>query len=298
MRILSIATALAILLAATASHAQEQTWVIESLSSQKDFVYDLTTSSATGTNGVIIKYGGAVLVADQVAINQKTGEALADGHVRIQRDDQVWVGEHIRYNFMTRMMQAEEFRSGKPPVFASGEGLSGDLTGRTYHATNAVITTDDISEPAIKIRAQRIKMVPGKYIEAYHALLVLDGVPVFYLPYYRRNLGEHANNFNFTPGYRSRYGAFLLGRYDWYLNDELDGRMRLDYRLKRGVGLGPDINYHLGPWGDGTFRYYFLHDDDPQNNANGVYVPENRQRVDFSYLANPATNLSVRSPVR
>ena len=298
MRNLGIVTALSLLLAVSTAHAQEQAWVIESLSPTNDFVYDLTSGTATGTNGVIIKYGGAVMVADQVTVNQKTGSALADGHVRIQRDDQVWVGEHISYNFMTRMMEAEEFRSGKPPVFVASRGLSGDLNGQTYTATNAVITTDNFSEPAIKIRARRIKMVPGKYIEARDALLLLDDVPVFYLPYYRRNLGEHASNFNFTPGYRSRYGAFLLTRYNWYFNDEFDANLRLDYRTKRGVGVGPDFNYHLGPWGDGSLRYYYLHDDKPDYNANGVNVPHNRQRVEFSYLANPATNLSVRSQVR
>jgi lipopolysaccharide assembly outer membrane protein LptD (OstA) len=298
MRNLSIVTALVMLLTVAAGRAQEQAWVIESLSPQNDFIYDLNTSSASGTNGVIIKYGGAILTADQVTVSQKTGEALADGHVRIQRDDQVWVGEHISYNFKTRMMETAEFRSGKPPVFVSGHGLSGDLNGQTYTATNAIITTDDFSEPAIKIRARRIKMVPGKYIEARDALLMLDGVPVFYLPYYRRNLGEHANNFNFSPGYRSRFGPFLLTRYDWYFNEQLDGRLHLDYRVKRGVGVGPDVNYHLGPWGDGSFRYYYLHDDKPGNNANGVNVPANRQRINFSYLANPATNLTIRSQVR
>ena len=50
-----------------------------------------------------------------------TGEVVADGAVRIQRDEQIWVGEHIRYNFKTRQMEAEQFRTGKPPVFAAGQ---------------------------------------------------------------------------------------------------------------------------------------------------------------------------------
>jgi len=44
-----------------------------------------------------------------------------------------------------------------------------------------------------------------------------EGVPVFYFPYYKRNLGPHANNLNFLPGYRSAYGPYLLTTYTWYL---------------------------------------------------------------------------------
>ena len=118
-------------------------------------------------------------------------------------------------------------------------------------------------------------------------------MPVFYFPYYTRNLGVHANNFNFTPGYRSLYGPFILGTYTWYWGDDLDGALHLDYRQKRGVGLGPDVNYRFGPWGYGTLKYYYTHDDDSNVDGLGVPIPEDRQRVWFSYQANPATNLYV-----
>lgn len=298
MKKLSFLTGVFLLLTVIVGRAQELAWVIESLSPQNEFIYDLQTGTATGTNGVIIKYDGAVMTADQITVNQKTGDAQARGNVRIQRDEQVWIGDHIQYNFKTRLMSTEEFRTGKPPVFASGRGLTGNFKDSTYTATNAVITSDDFSEPAMKIRARRIKMVPGKYIEARDALVIVGDVPVFYLPYYRRNLGEHANNFNFQPGYRSRFGPYLLSRYDWYWNEKLDGAFRLDYRLKRGIGAGTDLNYDLGQWGAGTLKYYYLRDDKPSNNANGVDVPANRQRINFTYLAQPATNLSVRSQVR
>ncbi len=53
---------------------------------------------------------------------------MADGHVRIESGDQIWVGEHIRYNFKTHQMRSEEFRTGKPPVFAAGRELEGNIT--------------------------------------------------------------------------------------------------------------------------------------------------------------------------
>ena len=266
---------------------------------------DMAGDTATGTNGVCVKYGETVLMADSASVNTKTGEAVADGNVRIEEGGLIWTGEHIRYNFITHQMQSEQFRTGKPPVFAQGRQLQGDTTNKTYTARHAFVTTDDVSDPAIRVRASRVKIVPGKYIEMWNAVLFMDGVPTFYFPYYRRNLGEHVNNFNFLPGYRSAYGPFLLNTYTWYLNDAADGKIHLDYREKRGVGAGPDLNLHLGQWGEAEFKYYYLHDQKPTTSTNGTPwidgIPENRQRIYFGYQATNltvvATNLNVKALV-
>jgi LPS-assembly protein len=273
---------------------QEPGWEIRALSDE-GYVERLPDGVLIGTHGVQIKYGGAVLTAEKVTL-QPSGEALGEGHVRIQREEQVWVSEKVRYNFHTHAIEAEEFRTGKPPVFAAGQGLHADVTNGVYIATNAFITPEDIAQPLIKIRAKYIKIVPGEKIVAYHATLYVGDVPVFYFPYYSHNLGPAANNFNFIPGYRSSFGPFLLGRYDWYLNEQLDGTIHLDYRERRGPGAGPDINYHLGSWGDGTFKYYYTHDQDPNaGGLPGVSLPENRQRVYFSYQGMPQTNFEVKA---
>jgi LPS-assembly protein len=254
------------------------------------------------TNGVV-KYGGAVLTADSASVNLQTGEAVADGNVRIEEGDEIWLGEHITYNFKTHQMRSEQFRTGKAPVFAQGEQLQGDTSNKVYNARHAFITTDDVSDPAIRIRASHIKIVPGQYIEAWNAVLFLDGVPLFYSPYYRRALGAHANNLNFLAGYRSAYGPFLLNTYSFYLDDTADGKIHLDYRERRGVGAGPDLNLHLGQWGEATFSYYYIHDHDPNESissnsfSNLGTIPENRQRFYFAYQATPSTNLNVKALV-
>ena len=254
-----------------------------------------------GTNGICVKYGEAVLMADSASVNTKTGEVLADGNVRIEEGGLIWTGEHIRYNFKTHQMQSEEFRMGKPPVFAQGRQLQGDTTNKTYHARHAFVTTDDVSDPAIYVRSSHIKIIPGKYVEMWNAVLFMDGVPAFYFPYYRRNLGEHVNNFNFLPGYRSAYGPFLQSTYTWYLNDAVDGKFHLDYREERGAGGGPDLNLHLGQWGEAEIKYYYLHDQRPTTSTIGTPwtngIPQNRQRVYFGYQATPATNLNVKALV-
>ncbi len=278
----------------------ETEWSIESLSKKagSEPTYDYASGILIASNGVLVRYGGVVLTADTVGLHLATGEAIADGDVRIQQGDQLWAGQHINYNFKTHQIEAKQFRTGTPPVFAAGAGLFGDMTNRVYVSTNAVITTDDVANPAIKVRARKIVIIPGKRITAYHAVLYVAEVPVFYFPYYARDLGTNANNFNFTPGYRSLYGPFLLGNYTWFYNEQLNGMFHLDYRGNRGPGVGPDFNYNLGRWGVGTLKYYYTHDQQPNIDELGVPIPENRQRVWFSYLANPETNLFLKALVR
>ena len=67
------------------------------------------------------------------------------------------------------------------------------MTNRVYIATNGVITTDDVAEPAVKVRAKYLKIIPGERVEARHATLYVAGVPVFYFPYYSRKLGPRSN---------------------------------------------------------------------------------------------------------
>ena len=270
---------------------------MEPLTDQGWVEIDLQTGLGHGTNGVLVRYGSAFLTADEASVNPKSGEVIADGQVRIQSEEHIWVGEHIRYNFNTRQMEAEQFRTGKAPVFAEGEGLHGDITNGVYIATNGVITTDDVAKPAIKVRAKYLKIIPGDKVVAHHATLYVDGVPVFYFPYYSRSLDQRANHFNFVPGYRGSFGPFLLNSYTFFLNEQLDGTAHVDYRERRGMGVGPDLYYHLGRWGDGTFRYYYLYDKDPAAGDDPA-APNNRQRVYLAYQADPATNLNVKALVR
>jgi LPS-assembly protein len=274
-------------------------WEVYSPWGEGAVVYDFEKQLATATNGVVIKYQNTVLTADTVSWNERSGEAIADGDVRVQRGGETWVSQHLIYNFYTHQLQAGQFRMGQPPAYAGGQGLRGELTNRVYVATNAVVTSDDVANPSVKIRASYIRVEPGRRIVAHNAVVYVMDVPVFYFPYYSRRLGPRANTFNFVPGYRSSFGPFLLADYTWFLNDELDGKLHLDYRERRGVGTGPDLNFHLGRWGDGTLRYYYLHDIDPNvDAAAGASIPQNRERVYFAYQANPLTNFNVKAMVR
>jgi LPS-assembly protein len=151
------------------------------------------------------------------------------------------------------------------------------------------------------VRAGKIKIIPGKSVEMWNAVVFVGPVPVFYWPYFERNLGARPNNFTLTPGYRSRYGAYFLNTYSWFLDDTANGKIHVDYRERRGVGAGPDVNLHLGRWGEFSLKYYYVNDE-RANTSTNVFpqygtMPENRQRFRFAWQATPATNLNLKALV-
>lgn len=274
------------------------TWDIKSLTGAGEFEYDLETGVVTATNGVIVTYGDAQLIANRLSLNQRTGNVVAEGMVNLQRGDQLWQGERLEYNFITKQMKAEEFKVGQAPYYAGGFGLNADRTNAVYSSYFSYITTDDLAEPFYRIRAKTLVIIPDDSFQATDATVYIGKVPVMYWPRYRRTLKRHPNNWVLVPGYRSLYGPYLLSSYNWYLNEKLSGAVNLDYRQKRGVGAGPDFTYDAGKWGEGMFRYYYLRDDESSTNTLTQAVSEDRQRFHFTHRATLRTNLTATVVVR
>ena len=267
---------------------------------------------ASHPSGVQATYRNATLTAKRLSINSETQQTQAEGDVRLQRSDSLWVGERLSYNFETGELQGEYFKVGDAPFFASGSNLTGskldedeekpasaDLTERVYTASNGMITTDDIENPVYRIKAKTLIVFPGKRIAAYGATAYVGKMPVFYWPYYRRDYAErHPNNIELTPGYRSLFGPFLLGAYNWQASTNLSGSVNLDYRQKRGFGGGPDVNYNMGRFGKGAAKFYMTRDDDPGTNNLALPIESRRHRLHFTHRAQLRPGMTARGVVR
>ncbi len=269
---------------------QEEAIIIKAIDPQGVVDYDLNTGVATAEKGVKVIYRDSMLTAKRVLIDEQRGIISAQGDVNIVTGSQIWRAEKVDWNYKEQKIEAENARGGTPPFFFKGSFVEADLSNRVYTVSNVFVTTDDYSKPLQKIRTKYLKIVPEEYLESYNTYLYAGDVPVFYFPYYRRGLGKHLNYFTHTPGYRGKYGAFLLNSYNWYLNDNIDGAFHVDYRSRRGVGLGSDVNLHLGKFGETTMEYYYLNDNDPDEDIDGSRLPSDRQRFNFTHKAMLSTN--------
>ena len=271
--------------------------IVES-EAEHSLVFDPAAGTVAYTNGVTVRYGDAVLTAKRMRLNFETKDVQAEGQVRLQQGEEVWYGERIEYNFASRKLLATEFEAAQPPFFIKGSALSGDQTNNVYVLVDGIVTTDDYEKPGYQIRTKSLTIAPGEYIEFEDAVLYLKDTPVFWFPKWRRSLKRHPNHWVFVPGYRSKYGAYLLSSYEWYWNERLSGAVHVDERTKRGIGAGPDVSYRLPGFGDGDVKYYYTHDERPGKDQRGPENDQDRQRAWFTHQGTLRTNLTLKSAVR
>lgn len=298
----SLLVASLLLCADAARAAEDARWNLQTLTKEGRVSF-AQNGLAQGSGGVLVNYRSAEgkeseLTASRIELNKVTGDIKAEGAVFLRGDGHVWRGEQLEYNFKTKVMKAAEFRTGLGPFFFGGLALETDKVSNHHTATNAFFTTDNIDDPGYRIRCRKMTIIPGKSFEAEEATLFLGNVPVMYWPKYSRSLETHGNYWVVTPGYRSLYGPYVLGTYHHAFTTNFSTDLHLDYRQKRGIGVGPDFNYDAGRWGQGEFKVYYTHDDAAGTNGTGRVLDNDRHRISFSHRVELRTNLTVKAVVR
>lgn len=211
-----------------------------------------------GTGNVTISSGADILKADYISLNTETYDAHARGSVFMQREGRVYQGEEARYNFKTRQGDFLDFEITDPPFFITSEDTE-RVSENEFYLRQARITTCGPDSPEFYARAREAYVIRGDRMRAKHVVFYYWGVPIFYAPWVTKHIGERDTNIDIVPGYRSRYGAFLLTAYGYSLSDAVRGRTRVDYRAKRGFGFGQEF-YWLDPvtnrWQGDVAAYY------------------------------------------
>jgi len=286
---------------ACAAEPQER-WSLETLSKDGRVTFG-QGGLAQGSGGVHVRYWSkdgkeAELTAGKIQLNQASGDIKAEGAVFLRGEGHLWRGEQLEYNFKTRVMKAAEFRTGSGPFFVGGLSLETDKNSNHHTATDAFFTTDDLADPGYRIRCRKLTLIPGKSLETEDATLLIGSVPVMYWPKYSRSLETHGDYWVVTPGYRSLYGPYVLGTYHRAFTTNFSADLHLDYRQKRGLGVGPDFNYDAGRWGQGEFKFYYAHDDTAGAGPTGRPLDSDRHRISFSHRVEIRTNLTVKAVIR
>ncbi len=280
-----------------ASDAAE-TVQIEPLTAQGELEQSFADGITYFRHGVVVRYKQMELVANQVAISEKTGDIIADGNVRLKNEGRLWTGEHLEYNYKTRVVSAENFRAGFAPFYAGGFKLEGQPDSKEATARDTFLTTDDIKKPVLRVQAKKFEIKNGNSVEAKNATVYVGDTPVMILPRYKRSMEKHDAYWVVTPGYRSRFGPYLLTSYHFPVVTNVVGGVKLDLYQRRGVGLGPDFFWNDPQWGKGNLQYYWIKDQHPGTDPFNEPIESDRHRISFSHQVTLRTNLTAKIVVR
>jgi len=241
--------------------------------------------TAIADNNVQIHYNGIAIYADHAEYNPDTRDVLLLGNVRIYSGADLFSGQRVFYNMETKQTRALEFDGSHYPLKFSSLSAKGFGT-RQFTLSDSSITTSDSSMPDWHVQAKTIRLYTNDRVVLLNSTLYVGKVPVFWLPYVYSSLTHQG--FQFSPGYDSNWGAYLLSSYTFPIGtgDSFLATFRDDYRTLHGYAVGFDANLKFGKndRNVGQFISYYANDTNPGKFYQGIPAPlagSSRYRVGF-----------------
>jgi LPS-assembly protein len=260
------------------------------ISTPRDQPVEITSSGqtnyenglATARDNVAIHIGDTDIYADFAQYNSRTHEVLVEGHVRIYRDVNMYVGERAIYNIDTKQIKSGEMQTAYFPYFVTGTNVS-SLSENAYLVQNGNFTTHDSPTPDFYLRARTVRVYENDHVVFQNVTFYVRNVPIFWWPYVYQSLND-AFSFSISPAYLSSWGPSILTQVTFPITENIKGRLRLDYRGRRGVAVGFDSNIEYGKdknsWAN--LKTYYLQDQNPLLNQTDLrrgLVSTGRYRV-------------------
>lgn len=224
--------------------------------------YDAVRNLIVADGAVRVTKGLDSVEADYAEVDTVRETVYAKGNLCVRYQGSEWRGAETHFNFRTGLGDFGAFSLRKEPFTVIAEESHREDAHR-MSLSGVILTTCEPDNPEYSVRASWASLEDESIIRAKHVRFQLGPVPFFYFPYIKANI-HWFDNFEFTPGYSSTHGAFLLTAYRHRFNDTWTSRTHLDIRTKRGVGLGEDILWD-DPGGayEGIARAYWINDRKP-----------------------------------
>lgn len=244
--------------------------------------YDVITNVWQG-EFITITRGDLRITADKGRVDMDKQEAYADGNVHLTQEGRVIVCDSLFYEFATGKAHFVNFRSYTKPFYIAG-ATAEKLAEGEFRIQDGWLSTCDYDEPHWRFRAKSIEIRGNKTLVADRVTLNLGQRTIARRQRYTRDLADDRPTWSVVPGYRRKFGPFLLATRSWKLGEKIDGDLHLDYRLWRGPAAGLDFDYDAGALGKGLFESYYARDRRAEN-LLGDPIDEDRYRLHWRHRA-------------
>ena len=247
---------------------------------------EATNNTFIAEGGVTGRFENAMIRADKIYGNSKTGALHAEGNILFKRDAVEWQGNELNYNFLIQEGQFGPSSLYFEPAFLSVDHVERVSTNE-YLLRGAAFTTCPEDAPHIHAVAKEARLVDNKYIKAKGVTFYVGSVPVMYVPYWHHTLG--ASIFTFKVGYGSEWGAYALTKATLPITENVNYVADLNLYSDRGVGMGQGISWNY-PRATGEFSAFYLNDENPYARFNSPValsqISDDRYRYKLEHLQN------------
>src|SRR5436190_3861162 len=242
---------------------------------------------ATARDNVAIHIGNTDIYADYAQYNPSTHDVELRGHVRIYRDTSLYIAENGIYNTETKKIRALNARTEAQPYFLTGKHVT-SISDNGYLINDGTFTTHDSPKADFHLHARTIRVYENDRVIFQYVTAYVGKVPIFWWPYLYQSLNE-AFSFTVSPAYLSSWGPSLLTQVTFPITEDIRGRLRLDYRQRRGVAVGFDSTIDYFNDSQARIKTYYLQDQNPLLNETAIPrkdVPTGRYRLSLADTTN------------
>jgi len=201
----------------------------------------------------------------------------------------LYVADEGVYNIDTKQIRTSKVRTEYHPYFLSGQEVN-ERSANVYHVEDASFTTDDSPRPDFHLHTRTVRVYENDHVVFQNVTFYIGKVPVFWWPYLYQSLND-AFSFSIAPADLSSWGPSLLTQVTFPITDDIKGRLRLDYRGRRGAAIGfdSDIDYGKDKSSNLKLKTYYADDQNPDINPTAAKRPvldPNRYRVTIQDTTN------------
>jgi LPS-assembly protein len=237
---------------------------------------------ATARDNVAIHIGDTDIYGDYARYDSHTHEVFVEGHVRIYRDVHIYIAERGVYNIDTKQIRTSNTRTEYYPYYLSGENVT-QTANNVYRVEDTTFTTHDSPSPDFHLRAQTVRVYENDHVVFQNVTFYVGRIPIFWWPYMYQSLND-AFSFSIAPADLSSWGPSLLTQVTFPIYDDIKGRVRLDYRGRRGpaIGFDSDVDYGKDKSSNLKLKTYYADDQNPEINPTALPrhdVPTDRYRL-------------------
>ena len=237
---------------------------------------------ATARDNVAIHIGDTDIYGDYARYDSHTHEVSVEGHVRIYRDVHIYIADRGVYNIDTKQIRTSNARTEYYPYFLSSRNVT-ETSANVFRVEDSTFTTHDSPSPDFHLRARTVRVYENDHVVFQNVTFYVGRVPVFWWPYMYQSLTD-AFSFSIAPADLSSWGPSLLTQVTFPIGENIEGRVRLDYRGRRGpaIGFEADSDYGKDKSSNVKLKTYYLDDQNPDINPTALPrhdVPTDRYRV-------------------
>ncbi len=219
------------------------------LFSADEVQYDQDLGLTVATGHVELDQRDNILLADAVTYNQRTDTVTASGHVALLQPtgdimfaDFVELHDEMRDGFIKDIRLLLSDRSRLAGNTARRVGGVRTTIRRAVYSPCELCQDDPTRPPVWQIKAEEVVHDKDLQIVEYHdATMEIDGIPVFYAPYFSHPDPSVKRASGFLPpniGYGNTLGFHTTIPYYWAISPDMDATFRPMITTSAGAVLG------------------------------------------------------------